>query len=259
MEWAYTVAGLVVGFIVGVTGMGGGALMTPLLILLFNISPAMAIGTDLLFAAITKSGGVLVHGRRGNVDWKIVKLLCMGSLPAAALVVLLLQQYSGGSSGDMKKVLTTSLGIALLLTAPVILFKNRLLHIAQSSLNLQRFVHWRGPATILAGAVVGALVTLSSVGAGVLGTMTLFFLYPYLSSVRVVGTDIAHAVPLTAVAGLGHLSLGHVDFTLLGSLLLGSLPGIYLGSHLSSKIPEKVLRPILGSVLLLFGAKFTFA
>ncbi|MEQ6342889.1 MAG: sulfite exporter TauE/SafE family protein [Gammaproteobacteria bacterium] len=259
MEWAYTVAGLVVGFIVGVTGMGGGALMTPLLILLFNISPTMAIGTDLLFAAITKSGGIWVHGRRGNVDWKIVKLLCMGSLPAAALVVLLLQHYSGGNSGDMKKVLTTSLGIALLLTAPAILFKNRLLHIAQSSLNLQRFVHWRVPATILAGAVVGALVTLSSVGAGVLGTMTLFFLYPYLSSVRVVGTDIAHAVPLTAVAGLGHLSLGHVDFTLLGSLLLGSLPGIYLGSHLSSKIPEKVLRPILGTVLLLFGAKFTFS
>lgn len=259
MEWAYTVAGLVVGFIVGVTGMGGGALMTPLLILLFNISPAMAIGTDLLFASITKSGGIWVHGRRGNVDWKIVKLLCMGSLPAAALVVLLLQHYSGGSAGDMKKVLTTSLGIALLLTAPAILFKNRLLHIAQSSLNLQRFVHWRAPATILAGAVVGALVTLSSVGAGVLGTMTLFFLYPYLPSVRVVGTDIAHAVPLTAVAGLGHLSLGHVDFTLLGSLLLGSLPGIYLGSHLSSKIPEKVLRPILGTVLLLFGAKFTFS
>ncbi len=259
MEWAYTVAGLVVGFIVGVTGMGGGALMTPLLILLFNISPAMAIGTDLLFASITKSGGIWVHGHRGNVDWKIVRLLCMGSLPAAALVVLLLQQYSGGSAGDMKKVLTTSLGIALLLTAPAILFKGRLLHIAQSSLNLQRFVHWRTPATIFAGAVVGALVTLSSVGAGVLGTMTLFFLYPYLPSVRVVGTDIAHAVPLTAVAGLGHLSLGHVDLTLLGSLLLGSLPGIYLGSHLSSKIPERVLRPILGSVLLLFGAKFTFS
>ncbi|MDX1252736.1 MAG: sulfite exporter TauE/SafE family protein [Gammaproteobacteria bacterium] len=259
MEWAYTIAGLAVGFIVGVTGMGGGALMTPLLILLFNISPAMAIGTDLLFAAITKAGGVWVHGRRGHVEWKIVRLLAAGSLPAAALTVFWLDYYSGGYGGDTKKLLTVSLGIALLLTAPAVLFKSQLLRLAQSRLNLQRFVHWRTLATVIAGVIVGTLVTLSSVGAGVLGTVILFFLYPHMAAVRIVGTEIAHAVPLTAVAGLGHMHLGNVDFMLLGALLIGSLPGIYIGSHLSGKIPEKVLRPILGTVLLLFGARFTFS
>ncbi len=257
MEWGYTVAGLVVGFVVGLTGMGGGALMTPILILFFNISPALAIGTDLLFASITKAGGMVVHGRRGNIEWKVVRLMALGSIPAAAITVLALQQYS--YSGDTKKLLTTALGIALLLTAPVVLFKGYLANFAHTRLNLGAFVHWRPAVTVAVGAGLGVLVTLSSVGAGVLGTMILFFLYPHMSAVRVVGTDIAHAVPLTAVAGLGHLQMGNVDFALLGSLLVGSLPGIYVGSHLSSRVPEKVLRPILGTLLLLFGAKFAFS
>lgn len=257
MEWAYTVAGLVVGFVVGLTGMGGGALMTPILILFFNISPALAIGTDLLFASITKAGGMVVHGKRGNIEWKVVGLMALGSIPAAALTVLMLQEYS--YSGDTKKLLTTALGIALLLTAPVVLFKGYLAHFAHTRLNLGAFVHWRPAVTVVVGAGLGVLVTLSSVGAGVLGTMILFFLYPYMAAVRIVGTDIAHAVPLTAVAGLGHLQMGNVDFALLGSLLVGSLPGIYIGSHLSSRVPEKVLRPILGTLLILFGAKFAFS
>ena len=257
MEWGYTVAGLLVGFVVGVTGMGGGALMTPILILFFNISPALAIGTDLLFASVTKAGGVVVHGSRGNIEWKIVGLMAMGSIPAAAITVLLLQQYS--YSGDVKKLLTPALGIALLLTAPVVLFKGYLTQIAQTRFKLNAYVHWRPLVTVIVGAGLGVLVTLSSVGAGVLGTMILFFLYPRMAAVRIVGTDIAHAVPLTAVAGLGHLQMGNVDFMLLGSLLVGSLPGIYIGSHLSNRIPEKVLRPILGTLLLLFGAKFAFS
>jgi uncharacterized membrane protein YfcA len=259
LEWAYTVAGLVVGFAVGVTGMGGGSLMTPLLILLFDISPALAIGTDLLFASITKAGGIWAHGRRGNIEWKIVGLLAAGSLPAATLTVIWLDYYSGGSGGDTKKLLTTALDIALLLTAPAVFFKHRLQHIARTKLNLQRFIHLRSPITIAAGVILGTLVTLSSVGAGVLGTVMLFFLYPGFAAVKIVGTDIAHAVPLTAIAGLGHLHMGNVDFVLLGSLVLGSLPGIYIGSHFSSKIPENILRPVLSSVLLLFGAKFAFS
>ncbi len=257
MEWGYTVAGLVVGFVVGLTGMGGGALMTPILILFFNISPALAIGTDLLFASITKAGGMVVHGKHGNIVWKIVGLMALGSIPAAVITVLVLQHYS--YSGDDKKLLTTALGIALLLTAPVVLFKGYLADLAHSRLNLAAYVRWRPLVTVMVGAGLGVLVTLSSVGAGVLGTMILFFLYPRLAAVRIVGTDIAHAVPLTAVAGLGHLQMGNVDFPLLGSLLLGSLPGIYVGSHLSSRVPEKVLRPILGTLLLLFGAKFAFS
>ena len=187
MDWLYTVSGFLVGLVVGVTGVGGGSLMTPLLVLAFGVSPATAVGTDLLYASITKSVGGWVHGRNGTVYE-----LHHRYLPAA---------------------------------------------------------------TVATGAIVGALVTVSSIGAGVLGTVALLFLYPRLSAVKVVGTDIAHAVPLTAIAGMGHLALGTVDLVLLGSLLLGSLPGIYIGSHLSAKVPEKVLRPILATMLLIIGTR----
>jgi uncharacterized protein len=258
MEFAYTVSGFIVGFIVGVTGVGGGSLMTPILVLGFGIHPATAVGTDLLYASITKSAGIWVHGRRGNIDWKIVAWLSAGSLPAALICVLLLHSLDVKST-HATGVITFSLGVALILTAAALLFKERLLRwsgkVAQPDGWRARNV--RG-LTIATGAVLGALVTLSSVGAGALGVTALLLLFPLAAAVRIVGTDIAHAVPLTAVAGLGHLSMGSVDFPLLGSLLLGSLPGIYLGSHFGSRLPERFLRPALATLLVLIGGKLVW-
>ncbi|MFZ2163302.1 MAG: sulfite exporter TauE/SafE family protein [Sideroxyarcus sp.] len=256
MDWLYTVSGFLVGLIVGVTGVGGGSLMTPLLVLFFGVSPATAVGTDLLYASITKSLGGWVHSRNGSVDWKIVGLLSLGSLPAALLTIALFK-YLALDAKTLKGLVTSVLSIALLLTATALLLKDWIRKIAQREDGSVYELHHRHlpVATIVTGAVVGMLVTISSIGAGVLGTVALLFLYPRLSAVKIVGTDIAHAVPLTAVAGLGHLALGTVDLVLLGSLLLGSLPGIFIGSHLSAKVPEKVLRPILAVMLLIIGTR----
>ena len=257
MDWAYTFAGLVVGFLVGLTGVGGGSLMTPLLVFLFGIAPVKAVGTDLLFAAITKAGGVWVHGRRGTVEWRIVALLAAGSVPGSLLTTHLLQTLLV-QKADVNTMITTLLGTALILTSIALLFKTEFQKFGRRIGNgtLADWSRWRGTATVLAGLLLGVLVTLTSVGAGALGAAMLFFLYPRLPAARIVGTDIAHAVPLAAVAGLGHLHMGTVDFVLLGSLLLGSLPGIYLGSHLSARVPERVMRPILASMLMLIGVKF---
>lgn len=256
MDWVYTLSGFLVGLIVGITGVGGGSLMTPLLVLFFGISPATAVGTDLLYASITKALGGWVHGRNGTVDWKIVGLLSLGSLPAAILTIALLKLLALDEQ-TLKGLVTSVLSIALLLTAAALLLKNQIKRIARRKDGTVYELHHRylPAATITTGIVVGVLVTVSSVGAGVLGTVALLFLYPRLSAVKVVGTDIAHAVPLTALAGMGHLALGTVDLVLLGSLLLGSLPGIYIGSHLSAKVPEKVLRPLLATMLLIIGAR----
>ncbi|MEO5573400.1 MAG: sulfite exporter TauE/SafE family protein [Gammaproteobacteria bacterium] len=255
MEWAYTISGFAVGVIVGLTGVGGGALMTPLLVLLFGFAPAVAVGTDLLFASITKMGGVWVHGRRGTIEWKVVGQLASGSIPASLLTLVLLSYL------DVKQVnelIVPLMGVALLLTALALVFKSQLLKVSRQkeSLTASWRERWLTPMTILLGFSLGFLVTLTSIGAGALGVVALFILYPLIPTVKIVGTDIAHAVPLTLVAGLGHLHMGNVDFALLGSLLLGSLPGIYLGSHLSVKIPEKVLRYMLASMLVLIGIKF---
>ncbi len=259
MDGLYTVSGFLVGLIVGVTGVGGGSLMTPLLVLFFGVSPATAVGTDLLYASITKSLGGWVHSRNGTVDWKVVGLLSLGSLPAALLTIALLK-YLALDEKALKGLVTGVLSVALLLTAVALLLKDRIRKIAERDDGKVYELHHRhlSAATIVTGAIVGALVTISSIGAGVLGTVALLFLYPRLPAVKVVGTDIAHAVPLTAVAGLGHLTLGTVDLVLLGSLLLGSLPGIYIGSHLSAKVPEKVLRPLLATMLLIIGVRLAF-
>jgi len=259
MDWLYTVSGFLVGLIVGVTGVGGGSLMTPLLVLFFGVSPATAVGTDLLYASITKSLGGWVHSRNGSVDWKVVGLLSLGSLPAALITVVLLK-YLALDAKILKSLVTSVLSVALLLTATALLLKDWIKKIALREDGTVYELHHRHlpAATIATGVVVGTLVTISSIGAGVLGTVALLFLYPRFSAVKVVGTDIAHAVPLTAIAGLGHMALGTVDFVLLGSLLLGSLPGIYLGSHLSAKVPEKVLRPILATMLLIIGTRLVF-
>jgi uncharacterized membrane protein YfcA len=266
LNTAYIVSGFSVGLLVGVTGVGGGSLMTPLLVFLFGFKPAVAVGTDLLFAAITKTGGVWVHhGKHNSVEWKIVGLLALGSIPCALGTLYVLQQLHA-TGKEVGQVITFSLGIALILTACALLVRSVLMSKAQkitridddhsNEANAARFRHFHAPATVLTGMVLGVLVTLSSVGAGALGTVALLFLYPRMTTLKVVGTDLAHAIPLTAVAGIGHWSIGNVDLILLGSLLLGSLPGIWIGSHLSAKIPERFLRPALAAVLLLIGCKF---
>ncbi len=252
----YTLSGFLVGLIVGVTGVGGGSLMTPLLVLFFGVSPATAVGTDLLYASLTKSLGGWVHGKRGTVDWKVVGLLALGSLPAAVVTIALLK-YLTLDEKTLRSLITSVLSVALLLTASALLLKNQIKKLARRRDGTVYELHHRylPGATIATGVVVGSLVTISSVGAGVLGTVALLFLYPRMPAVKVVGTDIVHAVPLTAIAGMGHMALGTVDFVLLGSLLLGSLPGIYIGSHLSARVPEHVLRPLLATMLLIVGMK----
>jgi hypothetical protein len=258
MDIGYIISGFLVGLLVGITGVGGGSLMTPLLVFLFGFKPAVAVGTDLLFAAITKTGGVFVHhGNHKSVDWRIVRLLSLGSLPAAIGTLIALNHFAKVGK-EVTHLITFTLGVALILTALALIFRTQLQKIGKSSEADKpgRFHHLQAPATIVTGLILGVLVTLSSVGAGALGTVALLFLYPRLPMLKVVGTDLAHAIPLTAVAGFGHWQLGHVDFVLLGSLLLGSIPGIWVGSHTGAKIPENVLRPLLATALLLIGLKF---
>lgn len=267
MNLMYSVSGFAVGLLVGITGVGGGSLMTPLLVFLFGFKASVAVGTDLLYAAITKTGGVFVHhGKHRSVDWPIVLWMSLGSLPLAILTLFAIKHYMEIGK-ETTGLITYSLGIALILTACALLIRAVIMRKSQAlgqldddysnMMNAGRFSpRWQIPITILTGAILGVLVTLSSVGAGALGTVALLFLFPRESTLKIVGTDLAHAIPLTAVAGLGHLSLGNVDLMLLGSLLIGSLPGIWIGSHLSAKIPEYYLRPVLASVLLLIGLKF---
>lgn len=255
MDFGYSIAGFIVGAIVGLTGVGGGSLMTPLLVLMFGIHPAKAVGTDLLYAAITKSGGTWVHARKGTVDWKITGLLAAGSMPATVVTLLAVHFFAPGGFGNASKLISFSLGIALLLTAASLIFRSKLLAWAQSRNKAPRSQKATDTLTVITGAVLGVLVSLSSVGAGALGVTALLFLYPKLATVKIVGSDIAHAVPLTLVAGIGHWFMGSVDFELLGALLVGSLPGIYIGSHLAVRIPEKVLRPSLAAILLFTGSK----
>lgn len=255
MDFAYTIAGFAVGAIVGLTGVGGGSLMTPLLVLMFGIHPSVAVGTDLLYAAITKAGGTLAHGLKGTVDWEITRRLASGSIPAAVITLVLVGRFAPGGIEGAASLIKVALGVALLLTAVALIFRRQIQAYA-----LARFGGRPDPVrtarlTVLTGAVLGVLVSISSVGAGALGVTALFFLYPAMPALRIVGSDIAHAVPLTAVAGAGHWMLGSVDWFLLASLIIGSLPGIWLGSHISTKVPDRVLRPMLAMMLVLVGAK----
>lgn len=258
MDIAYIAIGFLVGFIVGLTGVGGGSLMTPILVLGFSIAPAIAVGTDLLYAAITKSTSIFVHHAQKNINWDIVKLLSTGSIPSACLSIFLLK-YMLVLNIDYEKFITTTLSIALILTSLVLLFKNKIQQLSQNErLSKIKTLHTqlKQPITILSGALIGFLVTFSSVGAGALGAAILFFLYPRMRAISVIGTDLAHAVPITAIAGLGHAHLGTVDYILLASLLIGSIPGIYLGSNLGSYLSEKIMRPILACMLFIIGVKF---
>ncbi|MGO9935395.1 MAG: sulfite exporter TauE/SafE family protein [Steroidobacteraceae bacterium] len=250
IDLGQALSGFAVGTIVGFTGVGGGSLMTPMLVVLFGIHPAVAVGTDLLHAAITKAGGTYVHATQGRVDWRITGLLATGSLPAAVITLTALHSFIDGRGGS--KIITITLGVGLLLTAAAIALRGRLRSLAES----QDPVLPRHPAyTILTGAFLGIIVSLSSVGAGALGITALFLLYPHMAAIRIVASDLAHAVPLTLVAGLGHWLYGTVDWALLASLLVGSLPGIYIGSHFAGHVPERILRSFLATMLAFVGAR----
>lgn len=251
----YILAGASVGFIVGITGIGGGALMTPLL-LLFGFPPNIAVGTDLMYASLTKASGVYSHHKQKHVEWKLVKLLALGSIPAALITGYSLQHVFEDSA-SYEAIIKNSLGVMLLVTAFVVIFRSQLQRITQKSKSATNS-HTRDSLTLVMGIVLGILVTLTSVGAGAIGTAVLMLLYPALRSSHVVGTDIAHAVPLTACAGLVHMALGNVDFGLLLALLIGSIPAIQLGSKVSHHLPEGMLRTILASILLFLGAKYAF-
>jgi uncharacterized protein len=259
MSIAYTVAGFSVGAIVGLTGVGGGSLMTPLLVLMFGINPSVAVGTDLLYAAITKAGGTLAHGMKGTVDWTVTRRLASGSIPASALTLALVTWLAPGGIGGAIGLIKVMLGVALMLTAIAIILRKQIQAYALKRSGGVDNPRRTAALTVLTGAVLGVLVSISSVGAGALGVSALFFLYPRLPTIRIVGSDIAHAVPLTLVAGIGHWFLGSVDWSLLGSLLIGSLPGIWLGSHISTRVPDRVLRPILAGMLVLVGSKLIAA
>ena len=252
-ELLYPASGFAVGVLVGMTGVGGGSLMTPLLILLFGIHPASAVGTDLLYAAATKTGGSLIHGFSRTVEWKIVGRLATGSVPASAACLIVLSRFDL-SDAAARAAITTVLGVGLYLTALVLIFRRRILDayaVRFGDLPPRR----TALLTVTVGAVLGILVSISSVGAGAMGVTALILLYPGLPASRIVGTDIAHAVPLTLVAGLGYWILGSVDWHLLGALLVGSIPGIIVGSYLATRVPERVLRIMLAITLIVVATR----
>ena len=257
-DLAFVFAGFFVGLIVGLTGVGGGSLMTPILIFFFGVKPYLAVGTDLLFAAFTKMGGTVKLARSKNVEWRIVLNLSAGSIPAALITLYVLHNL-GATSSIVQHIMTTTLGAALLLTAAATLYKALRGKAIPTSVALgqeaaaARPRHWSLP--LLFGALIGSLVTLTSVGAGAIGVTVLMLLYPLLPLPRIVAADIAYAVPLTLVAGLGHASLGSVDWPLLAKLLAGSIPGIWVGSHLMFKTPERVIRSLLSVLLAYAGLK----
>ena len=259
MSIGYVMAGALIGLLLGISGVGGGSLLTPLLISVFGIDLKVAVGTDLLFASITKTGGAFVHHRTNkSVDWKIVGLLCTGCIPAALMMLYFMDRLNRLGKEYSHAILFT-LGISLLLTAGAMVVRTILQARRKVVTDIETLVSHSAPravATILTGFALGALVTFTSVGAGAIGTVALMLIFPELPAVKVVGTDLSYAIPLTAVAGLGHLKQGHVDPHLLIGLLTGSLPGIWVGSHLSGRMPGGALRIILAALLVLTGLKY---
>ncbi|MDU0308040.1 MULTISPECIES: sulfite exporter TauE/SafE family protein [Rhizobium] len=255
-EPLYSLSGLFVGALVGITGVGGGSLMTPLLVLLFGVHPATAVGTDLLYAAITKTAGTAVHGMHGRVNWKIVGSLAAGSLPAALLMLWLLAGVDRKSIG-VTNTITTALGWLLVMTAIMLVFRGPILELARRAIGDRTPPK---PTTILAltvilGFVLGILVTLTSVGAGALGVTILLVLYPRLDVREIVGSDIVHAVPLTLIGGTGYWLIGEIDWPMLLALLIGSIPGIIIGSLLAPKLHERTIRIVLAATLAVVAGK----
>jgi uncharacterized membrane protein YfcA len=243
--------------LVGLTGVGGGSLMTPLLVLLFGFHPATAVGTDLLYASVTKTVGTAVHGKQGTVDWRIVVRLASGSVPAA-IVTLFVMSRVGTLGEHASGVLNVLLGIALLLTSISVFFRPLILRWAGDHIHAMG-ARKLAQRTVLLGVTLGVLVSVTSVGAGALGTTALLILYPRLPVARIAASDIAHAVPLTLIAGVGHWLIGSVDFSLMFALLAGSIPGIIVGSLLSSRSSDSILRPVLAVTLLIVAIRLLIA
>jgi uncharacterized membrane protein YfcA len=235
------------------TGVGGGSLMTPLLILLFGIHPSTAVGTDLLYASATKVGGSVVHSWARSIHWPAVIRLASGSIPASILTMFVLWQLDlNGEAG--RSLVNVVLCFALMLTAASLIFRKTLLESLRGRMERQD-ARTIARGTVLVGALLGVLVSISSVGAGAVGVTALLLLYPQLPMARIVGSDIAHAVPLTLVAGVGHWAMGAIDWHLMGVLLMGSLPGIVIGSYFATRVPETALRLILAVTLILVATK----
>lgn len=252
----YSLSGLGVGLLVGMTGVGGGSLMTPLLILLFGIHPTTAVGTDLLYAAATKTGGSLVHGIARSIHWPIVGLLACGSIPASISTLAVLW-WLDLNSDIARSLINLVLCFALVLTAAALIFRNAIMRRYRH--RFDRLSPRRTAlVTVFVGIGLGVLVSISSVGAGAVGVVALLLLYPQLPMARIIGSDIAHAVPLTLVGGIGHWVLGTVDWHLMGSLLLGSVPGVVIGSYFAVRVPEKALRLALAMTLIVVAGKLAF-
>lgn len=251
----YAIAGFAVGMLVGMTGVGGGSLMTPVLILLFGIHPATAVGTDLLYAAVTKTAGSVVHGFNRTVDWAVVGRLAAGSVPMTVLTIIALS-YVDINGVAARELIAGVLTVALFVTALTLIFRDKI--IGRYAARIGSLAPKRIAAiTVGVGAVLGVLVSISSVGAGAIGVTALILLYPKLPTARIVGSDIAHAVPLTLVAGIGHWFLGSINLDVLASLLLGSVPGIVLGSYAAARIPEFALRIVLAAALVVVATKLS--
>jgi uncharacterized membrane protein YfcA len=249
----YALSGFCVGTLVGMTGVGGGSLMTPLLILLFGIHPTTAVGTDLLYAAATKTVGSFVHGFARSIEWTVVRRLATGSVPAT-IVTLAILSLMKVESATGRMIVSVVLCGALLATAVALIFRGAIVRLFRRRVPALD-ARQTATSTVVVGAVLGVLVSVSSVGAGAVGVVALIVLYPQLPMARIVGSDIAHAVPLTLVAGIGHWVMGAVDWHIMGSLLTGSLPGIVLGSYLAVRVPERALRLTLAATLVLVAGK----
>jgi uncharacterized membrane protein YfcA len=252
----YSLSGFFVGALVGITGVGGGSLMTPLLVLLFGVHPATAVGTDLLYAAVTKSAGTAVHGMHGRINWRIVGCLAAGSVPAALIMLWLLSGVDRKSI-DVAHTITTALGWLLVMTACMLVFRKQVLAFAQRSMGERRSLRpaTLGILTVVLGLALGILVTLTSVGAGALGVTILLVLYPRLDVREIVGSDIVHAVPLTLIGGMGYWMIGEIDWIMLLALLVGSIPGIVAGSLLAPKLHERTIRLVLAGTLAIVAYK----
>ncbi|WP_426110229.1 sulfite exporter TauE/SafE family protein [Massilia sp. PWRC2] len=254
MLLSYVVSGFAVGLLVGMTGVGGGSLMTPLLTLLFGVPPSVAVGTDLAFACVTKTAGTFTHRLRGTVRWDIVRLLCAGALPAAVVAALSLKHF-GTVNAEIGQLIRYCIAGSVLLTVTALLFKTNMMAWVNARPSRQLQGRSLTVATVAAGLVLGALVTVSSIGAGAIGATLLVLMYPRLTAAEVAGTDIAYAVPLTAIAAVGHWWLGSIDWTLLATLLVGSVPGITIGAFAARAVPERFLRALLALTLTTVAVK----
>jgi uncharacterized protein len=252
----YAIAGFAVGMLVGMTGVGGGSLMTPVLILLFGMPPAVAVGTDLLHAAVTKTAGSLVNGFNQTIDWRVVRRLATGSIPMTIVTMSVLSALDINSAAA-RELINAVLTFALIVTAVTLLFRDRIVRLSAGRLDVLT-PRQAAVLTVIVGGVLGTIVSISSVGAGAIGVICLVLLYPKLPTAQIVGSDIAHAVPLTLAAGVGHWFLGSVDLQVVMFLILGSVPGILVGSYAALRIPEFALRIVLAAALLVVATKLSF-